>query len=181
MNYTALYATYIDRALLSIKESSVSDDIWPDYFGFDDGDLERTMWAGELAEKISDVNLGDLPLSIFCYEVLEAQLSEFFQKQYAFGQRSAKSSAVTYIQVLIDDMQDVLKKRSARHSTTKIWVRIGAYIEVSEDQKQTLIKTRRLPAGAIIEFDGESYIPDCDDDELNELEFDVTPQKIASI
>lgn len=181
MNYTALYASYIDRALLSIKESSVSDDIWPDYFGFDDGDLERTMWAGELAEKISGFNLGDLPLSIFCYEVLETQLVEFFQKQYAYGQKDAKSSAVAYIQMLIDDMQDVLHKRSVEKPTTKIWARIGAYLIVTEDQKETLTKTKKLPAGAVIEFDGESYIADCEDDELNELEFDVASQKITSI
>lgn len=108
MNYVALYTSYIDRSLVSVKLSSVSDDIWTGYFGIDDGDLERTLWSTELAEAISGFNLNKLPLSIFCYDVLETHLATFFQKQYAAGHKDAKSSAVAYITQLIDEMQNVL-------------------------------------------------------------------------
>ncbi|MBT43614.1 MAG: hypothetical protein CMF12_13975 [Idiomarina sp.] len=183
MNYTALYTSYIDRALLAIKLSpDVSDDIWGDYFGIDDGDIERTLWSNELAEKITELNLGDLPLSIFCYEVLETHLVSFFQNQYVHGQSSALSSAVTCIMGHIEDMQDVLNnghKKSQSEPVSKIWARIGAYVFLNKEQEEMLKETHTLPAGVKIEFDGENYIVD-DNDELNEVEFAFSAKPVVT-
>ena len=113
MNYAALYTAYIDRALLSIKLSSHSDDIWPDYLGIDDGDLERTMWSMEVAVIIAETDLNQLPLSIFCYEVLECELKDYICDQIRNNSQLTHENIVSFIQQRVSDMQDLLKPKKA--------------------------------------------------------------------
>ena len=80
--YQNLYSIYIDRAfdLLRDQRFRKDDDALHSFLGVD-GDLERVYFSMDLGKKVNEVigSIGNMPMSYFCYNILESNLFDYLQ------------------------------------------------------------------------------------------------------
>ncbi len=100
--YQNLYSIYIDRAFDLLRDHCFrkDDDALHSFLGVD-GDLERVYLSMELGKQVNEVigSIGNMPMSYFCYNVLESNLSDYLQPFVNTGKtRPSNDDLVAFVQ-----------------------------------------------------------------------------------